>query len=123
MQAVLDLLGRDDTADDTLGELLCELAAMLEHRMTAPETVAAYEDAIQRAPWLTAERERLRQQQAAVRQSLRALAVCQRCAGGSNASRQQLVQQMQDVAELYIEYDMAEQNFLQTAFPGPDWAN
>jgi len=122
MESVLDLLRQENTSDRQLNESLSELGASLERHITASEVVAAYEDAVLRAPWLTSERERLRQQQMALRQSLQAIILCLRRGVGSRQSAQQLFQQMQDVAELYVEYDVAEQNFFETAFPGPDWA-
>jgi hypothetical protein len=121
MESVMDLLSREDALDGQLGESLRELNAALDQRISAPETVATFEDAVERAPWLTAEGERLRQEQTALRQSLQAIVVCSRSSGGAVESKKRLIQQMADLAELFVEYDVAEQNFFQAAFPGPEW--
>ena len=99
------------------------LAESLQQRINASEANATYEEAVLRAPWLTSERERLRQQQLALQQSLQAIILRLRRGVCSRQSAQQLFQQMHDLAELYVEHDVAEQSFFERAFPGPDWAN
>jgi capsule polysaccharide export protein KpsE/RkpR len=78
-----------------------------------------YDDAVERAPWLTADAERLKQHQSALRQSLQALRMLVSRRGGSSDS---FAPRFHEFVELYMEHEAAEQDFLQAAFPGPAWA-
>jgi hypothetical protein len=115
----MELLQKKNPAATDIDKLLVGLSHLLDQCVAAQIAEGIYEDAVQRAPWLTADAERLKQQQTALRQSLQALRMLVSRGGGSSES---LAQRFDEFAELYTEHEAAEQDFLQAAFPGPDWA-
>ncbi len=93
------------TAD--LQRLLAKLAELLNYRFASPSNLAVFEDAILTAPWLTADAQRVMQQQSDL---LRALDSCCRLShqlGESENSRRELLQRLSEFAELYIETETA----------------
>lgn len=119
IEAVIELLRQDGVAATTIEDLLGNLAEALEQHFASQSTDDIHDDAVQRAPWLTADAERLKHQQTAVQQSFQAF---QMTARRGMASRESLADEFDEFAELYLDYETAEQGFLEAAFPGPAWA-
>jgi hypothetical protein len=121
MDTLIGLLRLEDTQLVTVKELLGQLAGLLDDCFDPCRIDAVYDDAVQRAPWLTADAERLRQEVSVLRQSLQAVRMLASGGEGSVRTVPQLGSQFNDFVESYLEYEAAKQNFLQTAFPAPDW--
>ncbi|NIP86598.1 MAG: hypothetical protein GTO03_13945 [Planctomycetales bacterium] len=119
IEAVMGLLRSEPASADELDQLLTQLADGLDQDLTLQLAEGIYDDAVLRAPWLTADAERLKQQQAGLQQSLQALRML---AGRDGLPSDSVAQRFSEFAELYLEHEAAEQDFLQSAFPGPDWA-
>ncbi len=119
IELMVELLRGENPSPTHVDALLVELAEGIDHCIATHQVEGIYEDAIQRAPWLTADGERLKQQLAAMAQSLQALRMLASRGGGLGES---LAGRFEEFAELYAEHEAAEQDFLQAAFPGPDWA-
>lgn len=119
LEAVTELLQQKDASISNVQGLVGQLAESLDRYCESRETRALYDDAIVRAPYLTADAERLAQQQSALRQSLQSLRIL---ASRPGVSCESLGRRCEEFTELYLEFEAAEHNFLQTAFPGPDWA-
>lgn len=122
VEVVMELLRQEDCSATSVDNLFDELAFALDRRFSSQEFVFSFENAVERAPWLTADAERLKQQQAELQQSLQAIRMLP-CYGGSTVeSARQLALRINDFAELFSEYEADEDNFLHAAFPGPHWA-
>jgi hypothetical protein len=119
MDAIVELLRLEHASTTDFDKLLDQLADGMDQCVGAQEEESIYDDAVQRAPWLTADAERLKQQQTALRESLQALRMLSRRGSGSGES---LARRFDEFVELYAEHDAAEQDFFQAAYPGPDWA-
>ena len=80
----------------------------------------AYADAVERAPWLTADVEQLKRQWTELQQGLHAIDKRARRGESPNKS---LIDQLNGFAERFFECEADEQCLLQAAFPPPSWTN
>lgn len=79
------------------------------------------QDAMQRDPWLATELKLLRQEQIKLRAMLRSLLGLAQCECDWAACSAQLHSTFEQFAEHCLEFEMAVQNALHEAYPGPDW--
>lgn len=118
IESLIELLHHSDASPADTRRLLKELGLSVERCFDSRNADDTYEAALLRAPWLTAEVEELKQQCSALRQSLKSMQLL----ASRSVGLGQLAQQFNDFAELYVEHETAECNFLDSAYPGPDWA-
>ena len=78
----------------------------------------AYIDAVERAPWLTADVEQLKRQWTQLEEGLHAI---YECARHDETPLNALIDQLNGFAERFLECEADEQCFLQAAFPPPSW--
>ena len=123
MASVVELLRIEDASIAEIDAVLGSLAKSMDRCFASRRSSGTYEDAIARAPWLTAEFERLNHQETSLRQSLQALRTLVARRDGSFEVARQLTSQFDDFVEFYLEHEAAEHNFLEAAYPGPDWTN
>ena len=121
IESIIELLRNADVSPAKIDLLLKELTRSLERCFDARKADDTYEAAILRAPWLSSELEQLNQQRSSLRQSLQAMRLLASQCDDSVELTGKLAQQFNDFTELYLDHEGAECNFLDSAYPGPDW--
>ncbi len=121
IQSVVELLRRGEARGSALEELLGRLATSVDQWMSSRRGDGTYDAALQNAPWLTSDVERLKRDQAALRQSLQSFQLQRTHLDDSEASVRQLSQQFEDFAAQLVDCEVAEQTLLHNAYPGPSW--
>ncbi len=119
IEAMVELLRQENAPADNVRRLFGELTESIERCFASRHADGSREDALERAPWLTADAERLKQQQSQVCQSLQHICLL---AGRQGGLPESLSSQFDDFVELFLEHEAAEHVFLQAAYPGPTWA-
>jgi iron-sulfur cluster repair protein YtfE (RIC family) len=105
-----------------LRERIDWLAEQLSRRFASEEQSGRYDDALCRAPWLTARAQELQQQHQQLTDLLNGLQSLCQSSEGLVAWWQRLRQDFAEFAELLEEHEAAENNLLDDMHPGPSWS-
>jgi hypothetical protein len=121
IELIIQLLRTAEASPAEIDHQFEGLARSLERCFAATKADDTYVAAILRAPWLTAEFEQLNQQCSSLRQSLQAMRSLASRSSESGKWIGELALQFNQFAELYLDHEAAECNFLDSAYPGPEW--
>jgi hypothetical protein len=121
IESIIQLLRTAEAPSAEIDRQLEGLAQSLERCFAATKADDTYLAAMLRAPWLTTEFEQLNQQCSSLRQSLQAMRSLASRSSESGKWIGELALQFNQFAELYLDHEAAECNFLDSAYPGPEW--
>ena len=121
MEEITDLVYESADAVSRLRDRIERLADQIGRRFAAEEQSGRYEDALCRAPWLTARTQELQQQHTQLIEALHGIQRLCESSDGPVAWWERARQDFADFAELLQEHEAAEKNLIEELHPGPDW--
>lgn len=120
IEDLIENLRKSDTLSTKTKTQFRQSIRLLDQCIESRKDEYGYADAVERAPWLTADVEQLKRNWQELRQTLYALYKCVRRGEDSHES---LIRQFNQYAERFVDCEADEQCVLQAAFPGPAWTD